>query len=143
VSSLPTIRAFRESDDDAVVRVWRDAGLTIKPSDTLPELRKLIERNPGLFLVAEEDGSVCGAVIGAWDGRRAWIYHLAVLPALQGRGIGRMLMNELEGRLRAVGATRLNLPVEQENASVADFYRTLRYVPDELLFMTKRLPSLP
>jgi ribosomal protein S18 acetylase RimI-like enzyme len=135
----PLIRAFREDDYDAVVRVWRAAGLTIKPSDTLPELRKVIDRNPGLFLVADDEGSVAGAVIGAWDGRRAWVYHLAVDPALQRRGIGRMLMDELERRLRAVGATRLNLLVEQGNAPVADFYRRLGYAPDDLLFMTKLL----
>lgn len=135
----PTLRVFRDEDYDAVVRLWRETGLTVKPSDTLPELRKLIERNPGLFLVAEEDGMVAGAVIGAWDGRRAWIYHLAVLPDRQGGGIGRMLMDELERRLRAVGATRLNLLVERGNAGVADFYRKLGYAPDELLFMTKLL----
>lgn len=131
------VREFRESDYDAVVRLWRAAALTFKPSDTLPELRKVIGRNPGLFLVAEEDGSVAGAVIGAWDGRRAWVYHLAVAPALQGRGIGRMLMDELERRLRAVGATKLNLLVERENSAVAAFYRRLGYAPDDLLFMTK------
>lgn len=134
-----TLREFRDQDYDAAVRLWHAAGLTVKPSDTLPELRKLIDRNPGLFLVAEEDGSVVGTVIGAWDGRRAWIYHLAVLPDRQGGGTGRMLMDELERRLRAVGATRLNLLVERGNAGVADFYRKLGYAPYELLFMTKQL----
>ena len=133
------LREFREADYEAVVSLWRAAGLTLKPSDTLPELRKVVARNPGLFLVAEEDESIRGAVIGAWDGRRAWIYHLAVLPALQGQGIGRMLMDELERRLAAVGATKLNLLVEQGNAGVADFYRKLGYAPDDLLFMAKRL----
>ena len=135
----PTLREFRDEDYDAVVRLWRAAGLSVKPSDTLPELRKLIDRNPGLFLVAEEDGVVAGTVIGAWDGRRAWIYHLAVLPDRQGGGIGRMLMAELERRLRAVGATRLNLLVEPGNAGVTDFYRKLGYAPDDLLFMTRLL----
>jgi ribosomal protein S18 acetylase RimI-like enzyme len=135
----PTLREFREADYDAVLRVWREAGLTIKPSDVLPELRKLIDRNPGLFLVAEEDASIVGTVIGAWDGRRAWIYHLAVLPAAQGRGTGRMLMDELERRLRSVGATKLNLLVERGNVSVAEFYRALGYAADDLLFMTKLL----
>ncbi|HEX6368831.1 MAG TPA: GNAT family acetyltransferase [Longimicrobium sp.] len=139
MSGTPSIREFRDADYDAVVRLWREAGLTIKPSDTLPELRKLMDRNPGLFLVAEEDGAVAGTVIGAWDGRRAWVYHLAVLPARQGRGTGRMLMDELERRLLAVGATKLNLLVERGNAGVADFYRKLGYAPDDLLFMTRRL----
>ena len=138
----PLIREFRDEDYEAVVRVWREAGLTLKPSDALPELQKVIDRNPGLFLVAEEEGAIRGAVIGAWDGRRAWVYRLAVLPAAQGRGIGRMLMDELERRLRANGATKLNLLVERENASVADFYRRLGYAPDDLLFMTKPLDEL-
>jgi ribosomal protein S18 acetylase RimI-like enzyme len=133
----PALRDFRDDDYDAAVRLWRATGLTVKPSDELPELRKLIDRNPGLFLVAEEDGMVVGTVMGAWDGRRAWIYHLAVLPDRQGGGIGRMLMDELERRLRAIGATKLNLLVERGNAGVADFYRKLGYAPDELLFMTK------
>lgn len=133
------IREFREGDYEAVLRVWREAGLTIKPSDTLPELRKLVERNPGTFLVAEEEGTVVGTAIGAWDGRRAWVYHLAVLPAARGRGTGRMLMEELERRMRAVGATKLNLLIEAGNAGVADFYRKLGYAPDDLLFMTRLL----
>ena len=134
-----TLREFRESDYEAVVAVWRACGLTVKPSDTLPELRKLVDRNPGLFLVAEEAGEVAGTVIGAWDGRRAWIYHLAVRPAAQGRGVARVLMAEVERRLRAVGATKVNLLVERANAGVADFYRKLGYAPDDLLFMTKRV----
>lgn len=133
------IREFREQDYDAVLRVWRAAGLTIKPSDSLPELRKLVERNPGTFLVAEEEGTVVGTVIGAWDGRRAWVYHLAVLPSARGRGMGRMLMEEVERRIRAVGATKLNLLIEPDNAGVADFYRKLGYAPDDLLFMTRLL----
>jgi ribosomal protein S18 acetylase RimI-like enzyme len=133
------IREFREDDYEAVLRVWREAGLTIKPSDTLPELRKVVDRNPGTFLVAEEEGTVVGTVIGAWDGRRAWVYHLAVLPAARGRGTGRMLMEELERRLRAIGATKLNLLIEPGNAAVGDFYRKLGYAPDDLLFMTRLL----
>lgn len=133
------LREFREEDYEAVLRVWREAGLTLKPSDALPELRKLVARNPGTFLVAEDAGTVAGTVIGAWDGRRAWVYHLAVLPAARGRGIGRMLMEELERRLRGIGATKLNLLIEPGNAGVAAFYRKLGYAPDDLLFMTKLL----
>jgi ribosomal protein S18 acetylase RimI-like enzyme len=133
------VRAFRDDDYDAVVRVWRAAGLIIKPSDELAELRKVIDRNPGLFLVVEDEGRVVGAVIGAWDGRRAWVYHLAVDPPSQRSGIGRTLTDELERRLRAVGATKLNLLVEPGSAAVADFYRRLGYAADDLLFMTKLL----
>lgn len=134
-----TLREFRESDHDAAVALWHACGLTVKPSDSLPELRKFVARNPGLFLVAEEEGEVAGTVMGAWDGRRSWVYHLAVRPASQRRGTARLLMDEVERRLRAVGATKLNLLVERGNESVSDFYGKLGYAPDDLLFMTKRL----
>ena len=137
------IREFREDDYEAVLRVWREAGLTIRPSDTLPELRKLIARNPGTFLVAEEAGTVVGTVIGAWDGRRAWGYHLTVLPAVRGRGTGQKLMEELERRLRAIGASKLNLLIEAGNAGAAAFYRKLGYTPGDLLFMTRLLSWRP
>src|SRR5687768_5338020 len=131
------LREFRESDYETVVALWQACGLTVKPSDTLPELRKLVERNPGLFLVAEDEGEIMGTVIGAWDGRRAWVYHLAVRPDAQRRGTARLLMDEVEGRLRAMGATKLNLLVERANAGVADFYHKLGFAPDDLLFMAK------
>lgn len=134
-----TLREFRESDYEAVVAIWQASGLTVKYSDTLPELRKLVDRNPGLFLVAEEDGEIAGTVMGAWDGRRAWVYHLAVRPAVQRRGTARLLMDEVERRLRSVGATKLNLMLESTNAGVSAFYRKLGYGPYDLLFMTKRL----
>lgn len=133
------LREFREPDYETVVAIWRACGLTVKPSDTLPELRKLMDRNPGLFLVAEAEGEIEGTVIGAWDGRRAWVYHLAVRPDARRRGTARLLMHEVERRLRAMGATKLNLLVERANAGVADFYDKLGFAPDDLLFMTKRL----
>lgn len=133
------LREFREPDYETVVAVWLACGLTLKPSDTLPELRKLVDRNPGLFLVAEDEGEIAGTVIGAWDGRRAWAYHLAVRPDAQRRGTARLLMDEVERRLRATGATKLNLLVERANAGVADFYHKLGFAPDDLLFMTKEL----
>ncbi|HEU0015955.1 MAG TPA: GNAT family acetyltransferase [Longimicrobium sp.] len=139
MSAAAVLRGFRDADHDAVLRLWRDVGLTIKPSDSLLELRKLVARNPGLFLVAEVDAELVGTVIGAWDGRRGWIYHLAVSPAHRRRGIGSKLMMEVERRLREAGATKINLLIEPGNATIAAWYRALGYAADELIFMAKRL----
>lgn len=79
-----------------------------------------------------------GTVMGAWDGRRAWICHLAVRPAGQGRGTARLLMDAVERRLRAAGATQVNVLVERSNIDVAEFHRKLGYAPDDLLFTTRR-----
>jgi ribosomal protein S18 acetylase RimI-like enzyme len=138
------IRSFLSDDYENIVDLWRLSGLTIKASDSLSELEKVCAVNPNRFLVAESNGEVgtkciVGAVIGAFDGRRAWIYHLAVLPGARNRGVGTLLMREVENRLRADGAIKVNLLVEPGNVNAAQFYEALGYSEVPLLFFTRVL----
>jgi ribosomal protein S18 acetylase RimI-like enzyme len=95
------IRAARQSDRGAVQGLWSAAGLAIASDD---EWRVLIEAGCASMLVAEDGGLVLGVVVVAYDGWRAFLYHLAVSTQARRRGIGRALMAEGEGRLRAKGA---------------------------------------
>jgi ribosomal protein S18 acetylase RimI-like enzyme len=103
------IRGFDfPSDYEQVIELWQsiERGVHLGRSDTLTEIEKKISRDPDLFLVAEFDGRIIGAVIGGFDGRRGLIYHLAVASAFRGRGIGSKLMQEVESRLRAKGCLK-------------------------------------
>jgi ribosomal protein S18 acetylase RimI-like enzyme len=133
------IREFALTDYEAVIKVWIEAGLTIKPSDELPELTKKLERDHDLFLIAEEQGQIIAVVIGAWDGRYGWIYHLAVSPLVQRQGIGMQLMEEVEKRLRQRGALEIKLLVEGRNAQVIPFYQRLGFQIGDKVFMSKSL----
>ena len=133
------IREFAVTDYPAVIQLWREAGLTLKPCDKLPELIKKLERDRDLFLIAEEGGQIIGAVIGGWDGRSGWIYHLAVSPLLQGQGIGMQLMQEVENRLRRRGALEINLLVEGRNTQVVPFYQRLGFQIANKVFLSKSL----
>lgn len=138
------IRAFTPEDYDEVIALWGESGLTIKPSDTLPEIKKLLALPSNVFLVAEADAAemapgIVGTVIGAWDGRRAWIYHLAVSPVARRRRIGSGLMSAAEEALRGRGATKINLLVEPGNHEAAEFYRALGYSDQPLQFFSKKL----
>lgn len=125
---------------DQAVALWKAAGLSIKSSDSYEEIARKLERDPELFLAAvDQDGRLVGTVIGAFDGRRAWVYHLAVEPALQGRGIGTALMQELERRLQNIGVIKVNLHVENWNSSVKGFYRRLGYEEAPVTMMGKYL----
>jgi len=138
-----SIRAFTPDDYQQVVALWRESGLTIKHSDTLPELKKLLALAGTVFLVAEADSpekpppQIVGTVIGAWDGRRAWIYHLAVKPLARRARIGSELMKTVEQSLRHRGATKINLLVEPANRDAAAFYRALGYSHQPLEFFSK------
>ena len=77
-------------EDHAVVHVlWQRSGLWMRPSDGPRETLLKLVRDPGLFLVARDaEAGIVGTVMGGWDGRRAYVYHLAVLPEHVRRGIG-------------------------------------------------------
>ena len=49
------IRSFSSSDYEDVIALWRESGLTIKSSDSLPEIEKLCATTPNRLLVAESN----------------------------------------------------------------------------------------
>ena len=100
--------------------LWRQAEAIPSRTDTLEELQRLVDENTGLFLVAEEAGRLIGTIIGGWDGWRANIYRLAVLPGSRRRGVAGSLVAEVERRLRAKGARRVTaLVVKTEDHAMA------------------------
>jgi ribosomal protein S18 acetylase RimI-like enzyme len=119
------IREFIFPEDlPAVRRLWENAGpgIQLRRSDTADEIQKKIQRDPDLFLVAENNGKIVGTVMGGFDGRRGMVYHLAVNGSSRKQGIGALLMDELEKRLRAKGCIRCYLLVTLENENAMRFY---------------------
>jgi len=131
------LRRYAPSDFRAVRRLWSSAGLRTGPSDTFREIERSRQRDPDLFLVAEARGTIVGAVLGRFDGRRGWVNHLAVAAPARSRGVGSLLMRELERRLRAKGCPKVNLHVMPANAGVRAFYAALGYSERNLLFLEK------
>ncbi len=124
-----TIRPFDMEDYPAVLRLWQTAGagVTIRPSDSSEEVAKKCARDGDLFLVAEQEGQVIGVIMGAWDGRRGWLHHLAVDAAHRGRGVGSSLVAAVEEGLRAKGCLKVNLLVARANQQARALYRRLGY----------------
>jgi len=119
------IREFRFPEDFSQAEsLWEsiEKGVNLGRSDTPEEIQKKIIHDPGLFLVAEEDGQIIGTVIGGYDGRRGLIYHLAVAASFCGGGIGSRLMDEVESRLRAKGCLRCYLLVTTDNEKAMRYY---------------------
>ncbi len=90
-------------------------------------LRLVAQRNPGLLRVATRGARIVGSAIGAWDGRRGWIYHVAVTPAERRAGLGRRLVAELETRLAELGCTKINLVVREGDHEADAFWEHLGY----------------
>jgi len=129
------IREFNIADYDEVVRLWKESGLIIRPGDDIEGIRLKLQRDPDLFLVFEERDGIIGVVMGAWDGRRGWINHLAVKPSRQRSGIGTALVRELERRLILKGARKVNAQIYQWNKKSVHFFKAAGYDVHEDLIM--------
>jgi ribosomal protein S18 acetylase RimI-like enzyme len=135
------LRQFIFPDDyENAFALWQNAGegIGIGPSDQPEEIEKKVQRDPDLFLVAEQAGSIVGTVIGGFDGRRGMIYHLAVAPDCRGQGLGNLLMDEIETRLKAKNCRRAYLLVKQGN-SAAEFYEKRGWDEMDVLLFGKNL----
>jgi putative acetyltransferase len=119
------IRQFAYPEDyPAVIALWEIAGpgMRVGRSDKPEEIVKKLQRDPELFLVAEAANGIVGSVLGGFDGRRGMMYHLAVAADYRRYGIGTLLMEELEKRLRLKGCLRYYLMVLKENQEAISFY---------------------
>ncbi|HWQ84987.1 MAG TPA: GNAT family N-acetyltransferase, partial [Anaerolineales bacterium] len=119
------IRSFLYPEDlSGVLELWGNAGpgVHLGRSDTPEEIHKKLAHDPDLFLVAEQEGRLVGAVLGGFDGRRGMVYHLAVASEQRRQGLGEALMQAVEARLREKGCLRYYLLVTQDNESAMKFY---------------------
>lgn len=127
MSKPATLREFSFADDyGQVLDLWKtiEKGINVGRSDLPEEIQKKLQRDPDLFLVAEQTGKIVGTIIGGFDGRRGMIYHLAVKKDLRGQGIGAMLLTEVEKRLQARGCIKCLLHVFADNTEAVQFYRS-------------------
>ena len=120
-------------DDYPVVHVlWQRGDLWMRPSDGPEATLHKLRRYPVLFLDARDGGGrVVGTVMGGWDGRRAYVYHLAVLPEKRRQGIADALMDELEERFRRLGALKAKTQILVDNVASRAFFTRRGYLRED------------
>ncbi|MER8232377.1 GNAT family N-acetyltransferase [Streptomyces sp. NPDC101490] len=109
------IRSATPDDVDAVLAFWRESAEGTSVSDDASGVTALVERDPEALLLAVADGRIVGSVIAGWDGWRATLYRLAVLPAYRRRGISTALLKASEERFLALGGRRADAMVLESN----------------------------
>jgi len=120
------IREMRGVDGEALRALWKACGFRSLGDDDLG-LARLARRNPGLVLVAAEAGHVVGSALGAWDGRRGWVYHLAVDENHRRQGIATRLVDQVEAGLRDLGCQEARVNVGDDNAGARAFWQARGY----------------
>lgn len=132
------IREFHYPQDySRTLQLWRSIGdgVRVGASDEPAEIEKKLTRDPDLFLIAEDGEDLIGTVIGGFDGRRGFVYHLAVATSRRRQGVGSALMAEVEARLRQRGCIRCYLLVFPENVAAQRHYENIGWnLLDDLVY---------
>ena len=136
------IRSYRDADEDDVVRLWKSVFSNDPPwNEPTTVIRRKMDVQPELFLVAVLDGLVVGTTLAGFDGCRGWIHHVAVDPGARRRGVGSLLVREAATRLGEVGCPKLNLQVRDSNESAVRFYESLGFSVEDRVSMAQLLES--
>ena len=119
------IRPLKIEDYDALVRLWRESELPYKAEgrDRPETLARELSGPCSLFLAAELDGAMVGAVLGTHDGRKGWINRVAVKPAYRRQGIARAQIDFCEHQARSKMLAKLALDVEVDNHLALPVYQ--------------------
>jgi ribosomal protein S18 acetylase RimI-like enzyme len=135
------IRSFELTDEEAVVQLWLQCGLTVPHNDPRKDIRRKLKVNPEWFLIGEMNGQVVSTCMAGYEGHRGWINYLAVTPDFRKQGLGREIMEHAERLLLDAGCPKINLQIRSGNEGVMRFYERLGYKPDPVISMGKRFES--
>jgi len=123
MSGAVTTREFVIDDYDDAIALWSGLeGIEICEGDSREEMTEYLRRNPGLSRVAEADGKIVGVALCGHDGRRGWIYHLAVAPSHRRHKVGQHLLDACVNGLRAAGLKRAIILVAGDNPAGHEFW---------------------
>ncbi len=85
------------------------------------ELEKLLKQPASEFLVADDGNQITGMAFARMTGdTTAKLVQLYVLPQFHGKGVGKMLLEEIEESF--FEARQFTLEVEEKNIHAIDFY---------------------
>lgn len=120
--------------------LWsRTPGLGLRPiEDSLEGISFYLNRNPKTCFTAWEDGKLVGAILAGHDGRRGYLYHLAVDSAYRRKGIGRQLVEQSLAALSSLGIQKVALVAFTYNQNGNVFWEKMGFSQREDLTYRNR-----
>ena len=103
-----------------LVELLKATDLFWEIGDCAETLSKKLQFDPSSIMVLESEGKIIGMVTTTYDPWASFMWHLAIEPKYQRQGLGHLLADEAERRLRARGTTSVNgyvLPTNRNSLS--------------------------
>ncbi|MWC27683.1 GNAT family N-acetyltransferase [Paenibacillus sp. MMS18-CY102] len=114
---MGTIREMTIHDYEPMIQLWSSIeGLALSNADSKENIQRYLERNQGLSYVWEQDKQIVGTILCGHDGRRGFIYHVAVNPDYRNQKIGHQLVQTSLNQLRREGIDKCHIFVIEDNA---------------------------
>ena len=110
------------ADYAEVMALWNSC-TGVRATETREELARILQRNPDLSCVVRDSGKIVGAVLCCHDGRRGYLYHLAVAESHRRQGIAKALVDRCLALLTQLGITRCTLFVVADNEAGISFWK--------------------
>ena len=127
------IREMKLEDYDNVFALWKTIkGFGIRSVDDSREgIERFLKWNPGLSVVAEEDGKIVGAILCGSDGRRGCLYHVCVHQDYRRQGIGKSMVIWCMGKLKELQINKVSLIAFTQNDVGNAFWKEIGWTKRE------------
>lgn len=127
------IREMKIEDYDNVFALWKTIkGFGIRSVDDSREgIERFLKWNPGLSVVAEEDGQIVGAILCGSDGRRGCLYHVCVHRDFRRQGIGKSMVVWCMEKLKELQINKVSLIAFTENDIGNAFWKEIGWTKRE------------
>lgn len=141
MASIPTIeyRPLRIEDYPATVALWERCDGIGSPES--PELfARFLARNPDTSQSAWSDGRLVGAVLVGFDGKRAYLYHLAVDGDFRRRGVAGTMLERALSAVEAQGVEKATIFLLTDNELGRSFWEGRGWIErNDLIIFQKPL----
>lgn len=112
---LVFLRDYADSDYEALMSLWREAGLFSESLDKRYLLRRKIESSPRSIVLAEDNGRIVGSVAMVFDPWISTVFRLTVSKDYRNKSLGKglvvQLIEEAEKRVKEIGAESVGVYV--------------------------------
>ena len=85
-------------------------------------LKPIVKYGKVYAVVEKNEILACAELMKSWDSNEVYLYGLAVKKAHFGKGLGRLLLNEILGILLKEGIKKIKLTVAEENFIAKKLY---------------------
>ncbi len=121
------MRALVASDGASALAFWKTIpGMGLSEADEPGELARFWGRNPRLSFGAFDGSQLVGTALAGHDGRRGFLYHVAVDATHRGQGLSQMLVDACLLGLKASGISKVHLFVLADNAEGLTYWARRR-----------------